>query len=284
MILITGASGKTGRAVLNALAKRGEAVRIFVHRADQADTFIVSTSLEAVYGDLHDEGALEKAMRGIRKIYHICPNVQPDEVEIGQRVIHAARSAGVSHFVYHSVLHPQVEDMPHHWKKLRVEELLFKSGLGYTILQPEAYMQNTLAQWNAITQKGIFPVPYAETTRLGMVDLEDVAEAAAVVLTEPGHLGAIYELAGREALTQVEVAQVFARVLNLPVEVQVLPREEWEKNARSSGMQDYAVTTLLKMFSYYEQYGFWGNAVVLAALLRREPVSFEQFVTKIKQR
>ena len=156
----------------------------------RADTFKLSASLEAIYGDLHDETALEKAMRGVQKIYHICPNVQPDEVEIGEKVIRAARDGGVSHFVYHSVLHPQVEDLPHHWKKLRVEELLFKSGLGYTILQPEAYMQNTLAQWNAITQKGIFPVPYAETTRLGMVDLEDVAEAAAVVLTEPGYLGA----------------------------------------------------------------------------------------------
>ncbi len=284
MILITGASGKTGRAVLNALVKRGEKVRIFVHRADQADTFKLTASLEAVYGDLRDEGALEKAMQGVQKIYHICPNVQPDEVEIGEKVLHAAQVGGVRHFVYHSVLHPQVEEMPHHWKKMQVEEKLFKSGLGYTILQPAAYMQNTLAQWNAITQKGVYPVPYTESTRLGMVDLEDVAEAAATVLTEPGHLGATYELAGKEALTQAEVAQVFARVLARPVQAQVLPREEWEKNARASGMQDYAVTTLLKMFSYYEQYGFWGNSTVLAALLRREPVTFEQFVTRVKQR
>jgi uncharacterized protein YbjT (DUF2867 family) len=284
MILITGASGKTGRAVLNALVKRGEKVRIFVHRADQADASKLSVSLEAVYGDLRDAGALEKAMQGVQKVYHICPNVQPDEVEIGEKVLNAARSGGVSHFVYHSVLHPQIEEMPHHWKKMRVEEMLFKSGLGYTILQPTAYMQNTLAQWNAITQEGIYPVPYAETTRLGMVDLEEVAEAAATVLTGPGHLGATYELAGKEALTQAEVAQVFARVLGRPVQPQILPREEWEKNARAAGMQDYAVTTLLKMFGYYEQYGFWGNATVLTALLRRAPVTFEQFVTRVKQR
>jgi NAD(P)H dehydrogenase (quinone) len=284
MILITGASGKTGRAVLSALAKRGESVRIFVHRADQADTFKLSTTLEAVYGDLHDDGALEKAMQGVQKIYHICPNVQPDEVEIGEKVIRAARAAGVSHIVYHSVLHPQVEEMPHHWKKMRVEEQLFKSGIGYTMMQPVAYMQNTLAQWNAITQKGVYPVPYAETTCLGMVDLEDVAEAAAIVLTEPGHQGGTYELAGMEALTQTEVAQVFSRVIGRPVQVQVVPKDEWEKNARASGMQDYAVTTLLKMFNYYEQYGFWGNSTVLAALLCREPVTFEQFVTRVKQR
>jgi uncharacterized protein YbjT (DUF2867 family) len=284
MILITGASGKTGRAILNALVKRGEKVRIFVHRVDQADALKLSASLEAVNGDLRDESALEKAMQGVQKVYHICPNVQPDEVEIGEKVLMAAQSGGVSHFVYHSVLHPQVEEMPHHWKKMRVEEKLFKSGLGTTILQPAAYMQNTLAQWNAITQEGIYPVPYAETTRLGMVDLEDIAEAAATVLTEPGHLGATYELAGKEALTQAEVAQVFARVLGRPVQAQILPREEWEKNARASGMPDYAITTLLKMFSYYEQYGFWGNSTVLAALLRREPVTFEQFVTRVKQR
>ena len=76
----------------------------------------------------------------------------------------------------------------------------------------------------------------------------------------------------------------FAQVLGKPVQAQVVSLAEWETTARASGMQDYAVTTLLKMFSYYEKYGFWGSGTVLAALLRREPVTFEQFVTRVKQR
>jgi uncharacterized protein YbjT (DUF2867 family) len=282
MILITGASGKTGKSVLKALSGRGEAVRVLVRREDQAGALKSLAAQDAVVGDIRNEETLAQAMQGVQKVYHICPNVQPDEIEIGQKAIHAAQAAGVSHFVYHSVLHPQVEEMPHHWKKMRVEELLFKSGLGYTILQPVAYMQNTLAQWDPITQKGLYPVPYAAETRLGMVDLEDVAEAAAIVLTADGHQGAIYELAGKEALSQTEVAQVFARVLGKPVAVEVLAWDGWEQRARASGMPEYAVTTLLQMFRYYEQYGFWGNPTVLTALLGRPPATFEQFVAKSK--
>ena len=82
--------------------------------------------------------------------------------------------------------------MPHHWKKLRVEEMLFESRLPYTILQPATYMQNLLAYWCKIHEEGIFQLPYSVETRLSMVDLNDVAQAAAIVLTEPGHVGATY--------------------------------------------------------------------------------------------
>jgi uncharacterized protein YbjT (DUF2867 family) len=116
--------------------------------------------------------------------------MNPAEVEIGEGVIVAACAAGVEHVVYHSVLHPQTEAMPHHWSKLRVEEKLFESGLAYTILQPAAYMQNVLAYWEAIMEHGVYPVPYAVEARLSMVDLEDVARSAALILTEPGHIGA----------------------------------------------------------------------------------------------
>ena len=226
---------------------------------------------------------MERAARGVQRVYHICPNVSPDEVTIGQVAIEAARSAGVEHFVYHSVLHPQTEDMPHHWGKLRVDEQLFRSGLPYTILQPAAYMQNVFAHWDQILEQGVYPVPYAVGTRLGMVDLEDVAEAAAVVLTQAGHVNATYELAGVEALTQTEVAALMGRKLGRPVRAQAVSPEGWEQNAQSAGLGDYQVRTLLKMFRYYERYGFWGNPRVLGWLLGRPPTTFAAFVARMAQ-
>ena len=223
---------------------------------------------------------MDQAAQGVRAVYHICPNVSPDEVAIGQVAIMAARSAGVEHFVYHSVLRPQIEAMPHHWQKLRVEEQLFESGLSYTILQPAAYMQNVLAHWDQIMVQGVYPVPYAVETRLGMVDLEDVAEAAAVVLTEPGHAGAVYELAGAEVLSQVEVATILGQQLGHPVRAETVPLETWERRARESGLADYQVETLVKMFRYYECYGFWGNPHVLSWLLGRSPTTFATFVER----
>jgi uncharacterized protein YbjT (DUF2867 family) len=121
MILITGAGGKTGQAVIKAVAARGENVRALVHREAQASAVKALGAREAVVGDMRDEEALRRAMEGARAVYHICPNVNPDEVTIGRTVITAARAAGVERFVFHSVLHPQVEAMPHHWNKLRVE-------------------------------------------------------------------------------------------------------------------------------------------------------------------
>ena len=200
---------------------------------------------------------------------------------MGQVAIDAAREEGVGRFVYHSVLHPQVEAMPHHWQKMRVEERLFASGLGYTILQPAAYMQNVLAQWESVVRNGVYEVPYGIETRLGMVDLADVAEVAAQVLTEPGHIGAIYELSGPEALTQRQVAEVLGRRLGRPVEAQQVPLAAWEERARAAGMGDYQGQTLLHMFRYYDRHGFWGNPRVLGWLLGRAPGSFEAFIARV---
>jgi uncharacterized protein YbjT (DUF2867 family) len=280
MVLVTGAAGKTGQAVIQALRARGAAVRALVHRPEQVSVVEELGAREALAGDMRRGATLERAMRGVRAVYHICPNVSPDEVAIGQAVIAAARSAGVAHLVYHSVLHPQTKAMPHHWQKLRVEEQLFESGLPCTILQPTAYMQNVLAHWERIVEEGVYPVPYAVETRLSLVDLEDVAETAAIALTEPGHAGATYELVGTEAISQREVAEILSQGLGRPVVAQTVPIETWEQSARASGLGDYQVETLVKMFRYYEQHGFEGNPRVLGWLLGRAPTSFVGFVER----
>ena len=281
MILVTGAAGKTGRAVIQALLASGVPARALVHRPEQTRIVGALGVTEVLAGDLCHADTIQTTVQGARAIYHICPNIHPDELDIGKKLITAARSAGIEHFVYHSVLHPQVEAMPHHWLKMRVEEQLFKSGLPYTILQPTAYMQNILANWGTIIENGIYSVPYSLETRLSLVDLEDVAEAAAIVLTEPGHQGAIYELVGVSAMSQTDIANTLHEQLKRPVAIKVISLEEWERNTRNSGMGEYQVTTLLKMFNYYQCYGFAGNPNVLSYLLQKQPASFTDFVKRI---
>jgi uncharacterized protein YbjT (DUF2867 family) len=280
MILITGAAGKTGRAVIQALSGRGEILRALVHHPGQIRTVEALGVHEVLIGDLHSRSSLNEAFQDVGVVYHIPPNVNPDEVIIGKNMIAAAQATGIEHFVFHSVLQPQIEAMPHHWKKLRVEEALLQSGLSITILQPTAYMQNILAQWDSISQKGRYSVPYPGETRLSMVDLEDVAQAAATVLTEPGHAGATYELVGEHAISQTEVAAILSQKLNRPILVTVTPLKEWEERARASGLGDYQVDTLVRMFRYYADYGFEGNPRVLSWLLGRPPRSFEAFVAR----
>jgi uncharacterized protein YbjT (DUF2867 family) len=194
---------------------------------------------------------------------------------MGKLVISAAGGARVNHFVYHSVLHPQIESMPHHWLKLRVEEYLIESGLPFTILQPAVYMQNITASLPEIVEKGIYQVPYPVKTVLSLVDLNDVAEVAKIVLSNQGHHAAIYELVGTTAQTQYDIALSLEEVLERKVQAQQVPLAYWERQAKDSGMDSYQINTLVKMFQHYEKFGFVGNPGVLGALLGREPTSLK---------
>jgi len=281
MILVTGAGGKTGRTMVKTLSKV-ESICAFVHREEHVSIVKSLGAEKVIVGDMHDESAIRSAMQEARSVYHICPNMNPDEVVIGKLVIDAARESGVEHFVYHSVLHPQTEKMNHHWAKLRVEEIIFESGLSFTILQPAPYMQNLLAGWKSIVDDGVLRVPYSVNSKFSFVHLEDVAEAAKIVLTEPNHKNAIYELAGTPPMSHVEVAEMFSRVLKRNVRAEKEEIENWRLRAeRSSVMSEYAVESLVRMFEYYDQWGLVGNPNVLRWILKREPNSLEIFIDRI---
>ena len=283
MILITGASGKTGKAILRQLRRRDPQAqaRAVVRRSEQVEACFAAGATEVVICDLGDGDRLAQVIEGVDCIYHITPNMHPEEYQLGRTIMDLAASGGVKRFVYHSVLHPQIQAMPHHWSKLQVEEYLINRGLPFTILQPCAYMQNMLGYWEAIQREGVYEVPYGTDTRISVVDLEDVAEAAARVLTEEGHDGAIYELAGPQALSQVGTANLLAEVLDRPVKAHELDRGEWERRALDAGMNPYAVKTLLAMFVYYDECDFIGSPKVLAWLLGRPPRTYSDFLHRV---
>jgi uncharacterized protein YbjT (DUF2867 family) len=281
MILVTGAGGKTGKAVIKALVARGAQVRAFVRSLAHEATLRQMGVSDVVAGEMDDAHAVTQAVRQTDAIYHICPNVSPHEIAFARALISAAKDSGVPRLVYHSVLHPQIEAMPHHWNKLRVEEMLFGSGLDITILQPTAYMQNSLAQWDRMLSDGIYRVPYPIGTRLSLVDLEDVAEAAARVLTDDGHSGATYELAGTPPLSQIEIAGAFSRALNKTIRAEAEAIESWEQRARDAGIDDYSRETLIKMFRAYARDGLKGNPNVLGWLLGRPPTSLASFAVRV---
>lgn len=280
LILVTGAAGKTGRAVIAALAGRRIPVRAMVHRSAQSETVKNAGAEDVLAGDMRDAAAWNQAMQGVKGVYFICPNVLPDELLMAEKAMETARKAGVERFVYHSVLHPQTQEMPHHWQKLRVEEQLFASGLNYTIIQPGAYMQNILAYWDHIVNEGVYRIPYSVKARISMIDLCDVAAAAAEVLRSSGHENAIYELAGPEAITQVEVVNVISRYVGRAVRVEEIPLKDWTKQARKAKIEGYPLDTLLSMFRYYDRHGLCGNSNVYGWLMGRPATSFADFIER----
>jgi NAD(P)H dehydrogenase (quinone) len=278
MILVTGAAGKTGQAVVKALAAKGARVRAFIRRPEQAAAVKALGASEASLGRFEDACALSLAAAGTRAIYHICPNVSRDELSVARTVAAAAREHKVKRFVFHSVLHPQIEAMPHHWEKMRVEEMLLTADFDLTILQPTAYMQNILGAWRGIVEDGVFRTPYPADTRLSLVDLDDVAEVAARVLTEDGHDGATYELVGTAPLSQTEIATAIGAALNRDVSVEAEPVEAWEARVRAAEMGEHQRATLAAMFRYYARHGLAGNPNTLRWLLGRAPHDLAHFI------
>jgi uncharacterized protein YbjT (DUF2867 family) len=274
MILVTGAAGKTGQAVLSALASKGAQTRALIRRA-------ASKQSDAIVGDMADPLTIAKALQGADAVYLIVPNLHPQEFEIGRAWITAARSAGIKRFVYHSVLFPQIEAMPHHWQKLQVEEALIQSGLDFTILQPASYMQNIRPYWQEIVSKGLYRMPYSVQSRFSPVDLKDVAEVSTIVLQENGHSGGIYQLAGPEVLNSAEMAVRMGKELGHAVQAASQPLLEWMISAKN--LSQYARDSLGQMFAYYDQHGFWSSNQTLENLMGRPQTSFATFLQELSK-
>lgn len=233
-----------------------------------------------VIGDLRDQDAVASALKGQDAIYHICPNMTPDEFELGKTIISLCEKWDVTRFLYHSVLHPQIHSMNHHWQKLLVEEQLFQSSLQYTVIQPAVYMQNWLGYRSAITA-GQFSMPYSKNARISYLDLRDLGEGVSkIVSDESTHYG-VYEFVGTIPTSQTKVAEVFSEVLQKEIQAIETDRADWLENARQSGMPEYTRDTLYAMFAYYDQYGLSGSPNTLTHLLGRNPASIEEFVQEV---
>ena len=279
MILITGANGQVGRAIIKALLSKGEQVRAFVFRNEHVQEIKKLGDMDVVVGNMLNQEDLDRAFSGVNRVYHICSAINPDEVLIGEMVINAARKANVKHFVFHSVLHSVLQEMPHHQKKLIVEQLVVDSGIPYTIVQPTVFMQNIFESWNSIVEKGVFVQKFFTThnTRMCLVDLDDVAEAAAIILTSSDHFNASYEFSGSENLSLQDMVEVMGQCLNREIKVETLSDEMLSSQLRKFGADDYRVNTLLKMFHHYNEHGFYGNPNILKWMIGRKPNDFITF-------
>lgn len=184
---------------------------------------------------------LAAALDGCDAAYLIAPNLHPDEPAYVASALAALSAAGVGRVVYHSVASPYLPAMPHHLGKARCEDLVRRSGLEWTILQPGAYLQN-------LDLTGPLDLPYSPDVRFGFLDLDDLGRAAALALTEDGHAGATYELASR-------VATVRALAEEAGVEVRRVP---------DPGTHPW----LSAMFAYYDAHGLPVGDRVMKSLLR----------------
>jgi uncharacterized protein YbjT (DUF2867 family) len=279
-ILVTGASGKTGKRVVAAIAKRGGKVRALVRRAEAGVELRQGGAEDIVIGDLTENDSLKRALQGVGQVLHICPPMHPKEDVIARALIDLSKDSGVERFVLYSVLHPILADVPHHDRKLQAERYLVDSGLPYTILQPGRYMQHLTLIWNSVLATGVHSMPFSVTSKFSLADLADLAEASARVTTESGHEGATYELAGPKTLSQNDVAAILSELLGRPIRAQAKPAAQARNEAEAAGMPAERIGTITRMNAHYDAHGLLGNPNVLRWILGREPNNFAAFVRR----
>lgn len=268
-----GASGKTGRAVTGALAARGFRVRAAVRSERAAESVYAAGAGELAVLDLETGAGLERALEDVWGVYHLAPNVHPDEVGMAERVTASAAAAGAGRLVFHSVLHPDDASMPHHLRKAQAEGVVRSAGVPWTVLRPAAYHQNLVPA----ALVGEIAVPYSLDSPFTNVDLGDVALVAATVLSEPGHEGQVYDLAGPEALTVREMAAQASEVLGRSVAAVETDRGAWETGP-GAALPDTTREDLLAMFESYDHEGLVGGSAWLWALLGHLPTTWAEAV------
>ncbi len=274
MIVVTAAGGPPGTAVVRELRSRGEAVRAVVNRRGPRRE-LTRLGAEVVVGELTQPMAWSTVLADADALYLIWPNFDPDEPEGAPAIFAEARRAGVARVVYHSVLRPQLRVMPHHAAKDRAEEALDTSGLrGWRVLQPCAYADNLDGQLEAAQVSGVLRRYWGLRTAQSLVDLRDVAAAAAVLLTEDGLDGGTFEAAGPEPLTAPDLAERIAAWLGDEVVAEdVVPGGEVPTS--------YAGRCRRTMFDHYRSHGFTGSPRVLTALLGRPPRTFAEHLADL---
>ncbi len=280
MILVTCAGGKTGRAIAGALAAAGEPIRAMVRRDSSIAALDGLGVAETCAGDLTNADDVARATDGISALYYIAPNMSPDERRNGTNMINAARAQGVSRFVFHSVLHTQIEELAHHWERHFVEQDIINSGLPFTILQCGSYMQNMLPGWNKMVQTGVHRMAYDIDAPMSLVDLDDVAEAAVKIMTEGGYENGMFEIAG-PVITLREKAAILSKLLDKSIRAEKEPLDDFLAHGKELGFSDYTLATMTRMFPYYDDHGLVGSAKILEWILGRAPTDFETFARRI---
>jgi uncharacterized protein YbjT (DUF2867 family) len=217
-ILVTGATGRVGRHVVEQLVKRGAKVRVLTRDPSKAN---VPTGVEVAKGDLLDIDALRAAFDGVRTLF-LLNAVTGDEFTQAIITLNIAREAGVERVVYQSVFDADgAVNVPHFAVKSGAERMLERMGFSATILRPSYFIDNELMIKDVILNHGVYPMPIG-SKGVAMVDGRDIAEVAAIELIRRDGASErlpveTINLVGPDTLTGPQVAKIWSDLLGRPI-------------------------------------------------------------------
>jgi len=273
MILMTTA-GKVGGAAARLLAEQGKPVRVLVR--DPAKVYgLAQAGVDIAVGDLGVPATIDAAMRDVSAVVLVSPALPGQELN----VVDSAVRAGVGHVVKITSVASADSPIARRRDQAAIEQGLIASGLGYTLLRNNAYMQNFLLLAPSIAATSSFGSA-AGDGRIGMIDTRDVAAVAAKIAASPAaHAGATYRLSGPESLTYADAATVFSKVLDRLITFYPLTFEEQRQQMVDVGVPERIAEMNAQAITLFAQGDSdWLTRDVLS-IVGRPARTFEQFVT-----
>ncbi len=276
-ILVTGGTGTVGSAVVQELLACKADVQVLTRDAKKP----LPAGVTAVEGNLLDVGSVRSVFNGIDAVFLLNP-VSQTETSEALMAITAMRTAGVKRVVYLSVHRVnEAPWLPHFGSKVGIEEGLKKSGLAWTILRPNNFYQNDYWFKDALLQYGVYPQPLG-STGLSRVDVRDIAEAAAIALTQAGHDGQTYDLIGPDEVTGESTARTWSHALGKPIAYAGDDLEAWEKQ-QVQYLPHWMVFDFGEMYAFFQKHGLKASKEAIdrqTRLLGHPPRSFEAFAAE----
>jgi len=274
MILITGATGKNGIEILKRLSGRSERIRAMVRK--RKDTIRPYHGLEFVEADFDDEASLRRALAGVQRAFLVTNSSEKVE-ERQLRFVRLARESGVRHIVYLSQFHASLKSPARFLRyHAAVEEAIRNSGMSFTNVRPNLYMQALLMIGKTIATQGRFFAPAADA-RVTVVDVRDIAAVAVAALTRTGCEGKTYDLTGPEALTHSEMAAKLSEALDRQITFVDLPEQQFRESLRQIRMPDWQADGLIEDYAHYRRGEATGISHSIKEVTGAAPHSFSTF-------
>ena len=276
MILLTGITGTTGSLLLNELSGKGLPLRAMVRDPDKVKDLSVP-GLEIVAGDFEDSASIEAALQGVDKAFMMMSN-SPNQLDCEKRFIDAAVKCNTGHLVKLSASSSQ-KDAAAVLKKFHAEaeEYLANSGLTWTSVRPNYYMQNNFASAQTIVHENKIILPMGKG-RVGTIDVRDVATFLAAVLTGSGHESQTYYITGSEILSFADMASQMSEVLGRDIQYIDIPPEEFKKVMLSFGIDEWYVGALCDLFYHTARDDGARVTDTFSEVCGQAPISFREFV------
>ena len=278
MILLTGATGKTGSATAKALNEKGVTFRALIRNEEKRGD-IESLGGEVVIGSIENKEAVDQSMVDVETALILLPNSE-NQLSLEKQLVDSAKQAGAKRVVKMSSIEATPDaTSPIPKLHLESEEYIKQSGLSWTMIKPNFYMQNLLASAGTIKDQGKIFLPMGEG-KTGMIDTTDVGKVLAKVLSEDGHESMNHEITGPEILSFNEVAEIFSKGLDKQVDYIDVPLAAYKETLGQFLTNQWHLDAVIDLFKGIADGGIEEKTDTYSELMGESPKSLSEFISE----